>query len=677
MQPKSMQHFGPYALSLSQHNSREAEVLIYGDIGDTWDEESTSAVDFVKALTALDVDTISVRINSYGGAVVDGLAIYNAMRRHPAEVHVSIDGTAMSMASYIAMAGDLVTMAENAILMIHAPWSWVIGNAKQMRDEADVLDTFAGAMVTGYADKTGMEKDEIEALLTDGRDHYLNSDEALTMGFVDEVTAPMEMAASLNISAKRFAQLPAAAAAFFKTPKQEGNTMPNKAPQKAAVTEPQTPAIDEKAIREEAKAAALKADGERRAAIRNIFKPFMAHSGVDSVLDGCIDDHGCAPHDAQAKLLVHLGNGTEPVAGAVDVVTDGRDKFKQGAAAALAFKAGIRKDREQGNEFVGHTLVELARASLAQANISTAGMDKRELVGAAFGAHSTSDFTSLLADVAHKSMLMGYQEAEETFQAWTNRGVLTDFKPTKRVDLNSFPSLAEVAEGAEYSYGTVGDRGETVTLATYGKLFSITRQAVINDDLGAFTRIPMKMGRAAIRTVGDLVYAILTSNPTMSDGTALFDAGHNNVGTAGGITTASVDEMRVLMGTQKEGDANLNIRLGSLIVPLALEGAANVVRESQFEVGSTSKNNTVPNSVRGTFDVIADARLDADSNVKWYGAAGASMHDTIEVSYLDGNDSPYMEQQNSWTVDGAEFKVRIDAAAAPLDFRTMTYNAGA
>lgn len=679
MQPKLSQHFGPYALTVNQHNEREAEVLIYGDIGETWDEASTSAVDFVNALSALDVDNINVRVNSYGGAVVDGLAIYNAMRRHPAQVHVSIDGAAMSMGSYIPMAGDLVTMAENAIMMIHAPWSWVIGNAAKMREEADTLEKFANAMVSGYAQKSGMSEDDVRAMLTDGQDHYLTAGEALDMGLIDEITEPLQMAASLDISAQRFARLPVAAAAFFKTPEQEGHTMPNKATQ-AADPKPHTE-IDEEALTLKARQDALAADKQRRDSIRNIYKPFMSQAGVAELMQECQDDIECQKHIAQAKLLDHLGNGTQPVGGAV-VMQDSRDKFKSGVAAALAYKAGVSKTRDSGNEFLGHSLVEIARASLAQANISTGGMSKMELVGAAFGAHSTSDFTSLLADVANKSMQMGYEEAEETFQIWTNRGILTDFKPTKRVDLNSFPSLSKVNEGAEYTYGTVGDRGETVTLATYGKLFSITRQAIINDDLGAFTRIPMKMGRAAIRTVGDLVYAILTGNPTMSDGTALFDAAHNNVGTGGVISTASVDEMRTLLATQTDASSNahaLNIRLANLLVPVALEGTARVVRDSQYEVGATTttKNNTVPNSVRETFEVISDARLDADSSVKWYGSAAPGMHDTIEVSYLDGNDMPYMEQQNGWTVDGADFKVRIDAAAAPLDFRTMAYNAGA
>ena len=132
------------------------------------------------------------------------------------------------------------------------------------------------------------------------------------------------------------------------------------------------------------------------------------------------------------------------------------------------------------------------------------------VVAAAF-THGTSDFTNLLADVATKSMLKGYDEAEETFQSWTSVGNLPDFKAAKRVDLNTFPSLAQVEPGAEYKYATIGDRGETIQLATYGSLFSITRQAIVNDDLDVFTRLPNKMGRAAIRTVGNLVYAVLSA----------------------------------------------------------------------------------------------------------------------------------------------------------------------
>jgi hypothetical protein len=320
-------------------------------------------------------------------------------------------------------------------------------------------------------------------------------------------------------------------------------------------------------------------------------------------------------------------------------------------------------------------MLDIARACLEHAGVKARGMDKMALVAAAF-THTGSDFPLLLANVAEKAMMKGYDEAEETFQLWTASGTLGDFKPGKRVDLNTFPSLAKVEDGGEYSYATLGDRGEQVQLATYGKMFSLTRQTIINDDLNAFTKIPRRMGRAAIRTIGDLVYAILNSNPAMADGTALFHANHKNLLTAAAITTAGIDAMRVAMATQKEGPATLNIRLAQILVPMALEGTAKVVRDSEFEVAAAARNNTVPNSVRGTFEVISDARLDAASATSWYGTASKDVNDTIEVSYLDGNQSPTLEQQNGWNVDGVEFKVRMDAGVKALDYRTLAKNPG-
>jgi ATP-dependent protease ClpP protease subunit len=110
---------------------------------------------FVQELNALQVDKITVRINSMGGSVPDGLAIYNAMRRHAAHITVEVDGMAFSIASLIAMGGDTVHMAANALMMIHAPWTVAAGNAAELRQTADTLDTWAAAMASSYAAKTG------------------------------------------------------------------------------------------------------------------------------------------------------------------------------------------------------------------------------------------------------------------------------------------------------------------------------------------------------------------------------------------------------------------------------------------------------------------------------------------------------------------------------------------
>jgi hypothetical protein len=324
---------------------------------------------------------------------------------------------------------------------------------------------------------------------------------------------------------------------------------------------------------------------------------------------------------------------------------------------------------------MGYTLLEMARKSLELRGVRTAHMDKRELAARAF-THSSSDFPKILENNARKAMLRGYDEAEEVFPLFTRAGNLTDFKTHSRVGLGVFDTLDVIPESGEFKHGTIGERAESIKLATYGKLFSITRQAIINDDLNAFTDIPRKMGRAAARTVGDLVFSILTSNPTMSDGVALFHATHNNLAGSGtAITAASVGAGRTAMRLQKDGKAVLNIRPSYLIVPAAQEDTARVLMTSETDPSKT--NSRVPNPVRSAAEVIVDARLDAASTLSWYLTADPNVFDTIEVGYLDGIAAPFLDQQDGWTIDGVEYKVRIDAAAAPLEFRTLYKNPGA
>ena len=175
MQPK---WYEIKALADMESAPRSAELYIYGNIGDKWDENGVTAAELVGELSALDVDAITLRINSYGGSVPDGLAIYNALKRHKAAVNVQVDGVAISCAGYIAMAGDTVTMAENAMLMIHAPWGMAVGNAGELRAQADILDKYAAAMATSYAAKSKKSDKECLALLSDGKDHWFTASEA-------------------------------------------------------------------------------------------------------------------------------------------------------------------------------------------------------------------------------------------------------------------------------------------------------------------------------------------------------------------------------------------------------------------------------------------------------------------------------------------------------------------
>ncbi|WP_256961147.1 ClpP-like prohead protease/major capsid protein fusion protein [Salinicola salarius] len=352
---------------------------------------------------------------------------------------------------------------------------------------------------------------------------------------------------------------------------------------------------------------------------------------------------------------VHAGNGS--------IVRDGM-------VDALADRLGLQRSQDAGNPYRTMSLMEMARASLTERGIGVSGFGtKMQLVGSAF-THTSSDFGNVLINVSEKAMLAGWGASGETYPRWTKKGTLTNFHTAYRTGLDSFPSLPVVKEGSEYKYVSTDDRAAPIALATYGGLFSITRQAIINDDLSAFESIPASMGRAASRTIGDLVYAVLTSNSKFVDGKALFSQDHKNVTSYDTLNPEAFGNARRLMRMQVDGKGHtLNIAPAFVIVPAALESTAMQVLRSTSVPGAES-NSGIMNPVNGLGELIVESRLDAGSDSSWYVTA-AQGSDTVEVAYLDGVDTPYLEQQTGWTVDGVSYKCRIDAGVAPLDWRGM------
>lgn len=457
------------------------------------------------------------------------------------------------------------------------------------------------------------------------------------------------------------------------------------------VVTPSAPVVDldaeRSAARDEGVAEGRRAEQERVKEINALFEQFPQ---FDAVRSAAITD-GSDIEATRALLLDALGKDSQPAGGdavRVDLQDDATDKFIRAGTMAISCRAGTASDEERvevgKTGFRGFTLYEFARRALEMSGQNTDRFGKLELVGRAF---TTSDFPLLLQDAANKSMLMGWDESPETWDAWCSTGELSDFKVGNRVNLSSFEALTQINEDGEYTFGSMVDEGQTIQLATYGKMFGISRQAVINDDLGAFTRIPAAMGRAAARVVGDLAYGVLTGNALLSDGIALFAGtaigtqhGNLNVGGAGALSVATVDGARVAMGRQTDASNSataLNIRPAFLIVPMAIETSARTLMASEWnpaEGGTTSFRE--PNGVRGLAAVVSDARLDVDSTTRWYLAASPTQGDTVEVAFLDGNRAPMLEQQAGWSIDGTEYKVRIDVAAAAMDFRGLQRNDG-
>ena len=212
--------------------AKGAELSIHDEIG----AYGVSARDFIAELGKLPGDAaLTLRLNSPGGSVFDAVAIYNALRRHAGPVTVSIDGIAASAASYIAMAGDSVVMPENAFLMIHDPSGLVMGTAGDMRAMAEALDKIAGALVKGYAAKSGKAEDDIAQLMA--AETWFTAAEAVEAGFADTLAEPVKIAASFDVT--RFRNAPAAVvAALAKTGDAESGAETTEAPETALVSDP-------------------------------------------------------------------------------------------------------------------------------------------------------------------------------------------------------------------------------------------------------------------------------------------------------------------------------------------------------------------------------------------------------------------------------------------------------
>jgi phage major head subunit gpT-like protein len=206
---------------------------------------------------------------------------------------------------------------------------------------------------------------------------------------------------------------------------------------------------------------------------------------------------------------------------------------------------------------------------------------------------------------------------------------------------------------------------------------NISRQMIVNDDLGAFLNVAESLGRAAALTIEKAVYAMLLANPTMSDGFALFHANHKNLQSTGtALTVTNIDADRVAMAKQMDvgGNDYLDIKPSVLLLPVELGGTARVINRSEYDPDATNKLQRI-NPVAGLFsDIIDSPRL---SGTARYYFADPEIMPAFEVAFLNGNDTPYLEQQTGFDTDGVQYKVRLDFGVAAIESRAVYKNLGA
>ena len=415
-----------------------------------------------------------------------------------------------------------------------------------------------------------------------------------------------------------------------------------------------------------------------------------ARHGVPQLAAGMIRN-GTTAEQAGLAVLAELARrdaaaGGHRNVGRIETVQDEMQVRMAGIEQAILHRIAAKTVLDDnGRQYRGLSLIEMGRDFLEAHGQQTRGLDRmtlasRMLTFRAGGMMGTSDFSTLFANVANKRLRSAYDENAGTYAMWARRAPnAPDFKNMSVVQLAGAPDLLQTNEAGEFKYGAMTDGGETYAMLTYGRIVSLTRQAIVNDDLRAFERMVSAFGFAARRLENRTVYSQLTANANLADGGALFNAtavttagGHANLLTSSALAIATLTAGRTAMrrqtGLQSE---ELNLAPAYLIVPATLEQTAYNLTSANYVPATKAEINEFRAGGRTAVTPIVEPVLDGNSTSAWYLAAENAQVDTVEYCYLDGAEGPVIESEVGFETDGVSYKCRLDFAAQAIDYRGL------
>lgn len=323
---------------------------------------------------------------------------------------------------------------------------------------------------------------------------------------------------------------------------------------------------------------------------------------------------------------------------------------------------------EPARQFAHMSLVDHARDSLRRSGVSISGMSADTIITRSLGGlHTTSDFPLILGDAAHREMRRAYEAAPSGARQLARQTTNRDFRIKHKLTLDEAPKLEKVNEAGEFKRGTIAEGRESYRIETFGKIWGASRQALINDDLGAFTDVPRKQGIAARAFENDFIVNLITSNPAMSDGVAVFHADHRNLTVDTppdllALDISAMDAARLAMRRQTApGGMLIDVTPRFVLVPPELETTAEQVLSV---IAATKTEDANPFS---NLTLLVEPRL-TDTG-QFYIVADPATVDGLEFAYLEGAPGPQLETKVGFEVDGILFKVRLDFGGGWIDYR--------
>ncbi len=414
--------------------------------------------------------------------------------------------------------------------------------------------------------------------------------------------------------------------------------------------------------------------------------------GFDDKAAGDFIDNNVSVEAVRAKVIEKMRTDNKPVGARADIVTDSHDKFIKAASDALIMRSGIEieKPAEGARELRGMSLRDMAIEALMldgeHGSLNRMSGDELYNMLQRQFYNPTAAFPAMLDNTVNKAYVEGHKTVAVTFDRWTKKGSLKDFK----VHDNNYVSgpageFLEVPEGGELKHDSFEDKQKpTRKLRTYGRQFTLTRQAFINDDIELVTKMPAKYAASARKTINRQVYEILVNNPVIYDGTSLFNSAHNNVlATGTGITMAAIQQMILALQTQKDEFGNsIIIRPATLIVPVGYEFEMYTLFNSLTinTAGNTQAVNPLY-QYKDQINIVAEPTINAlcggfGETMPWYLLGSKDDTDFIEVDYLNGQEIPNIRRMEAPGTLGFVWDVYLDWGVSVMDYRGAVKNPG-
>ena len=414
-----------------------------------------------------------------------------------------------------------------------------------------------------------------------------------------------------------------------------------------------------------------------RAQTNQDIRAIAATAGLDHAFADGLIDRGATVEQARAAAFEELARrsgGTirteQPRAQILSSHDDPETRCRWMGEALYARTNPSHEVSEPARQYAGLTIPEIARETLRLRGIAVTGMSASAVITRSL--HTTSDFSLILGDTVGRQLRAAYEAAPAGIKRVARQTTVTDFRSKTRIMLGSAPTLERVNEHGEFTSGTMAEAAEAYKADTFGRIIGISRQALVNDDTGAFADLSRRFGIAAAQFEAQFLVDLLEGNtgsgPTMSDGKTLFHADHKNVAAAGGsIDDGSLSNARVALRKQTGLSGELiSVTPRYLLVPAELETTA------EKAVASVQATTTADANPFTSLAVVVEPRLSDDA--RWFVVADDV--DGLEFCYLEGAAGPQIESRNGFEIDGVQIRVRLDFGAGFVDWRGWHTNAG-